>query len=164
MMINKTTAVMVAGLWMGASALWAGPPAANSPAKGKQAYGKPFAVKDAPLPIAKVISKPGAYEGKTVKVSGVVTQVCQAKGCWFEVAEKDGSKGARIKSADYSIFVPKDSAGRHAVVEGTFNVTTLSKEAAQHLADDAAKAGKKVAPVTGPVQEFQVSATAVEFN
>ena len=38
----------------------------------------------------------------------------------------------RIKSADYSIFVPKDSAGRTATVEGTFKVTTLTEAQAKH--------------------------------
>jgi hypothetical protein len=71
----------------------------------------------------------------------------------------------RIKSADYSIFVPKDSAGRAAVVEGTFKVTTLTEAQAKHLAEDATKAGgKPAAAVTGPVKEFQLAATAVEFN
>ena len=155
--MNKIVAAAVVVMLGSAVAMAAEPPA-------KQMYGKAFTVKEAALPVQTVIQKSDAYDGKTVKISGVVTKVCQAKGCWFEVAEKDGTPGVRIKSADYSIFVPKDSAGRRAVVEGTLKSTTLSPAAAQHLAQDGAKPGEKAAEVKGPQKEFQVAATAVEFN
>ncbi len=146
------------------SFLVAGAGLASAGAPGKQAFGKPFTSASAATPIADVIAKAGEFDGKPVKVAGTVTQVCQAKGCWFEVAAGPKQKGVRIRSADYSIFVPKDSAGRAAVVEGTFKVTTLSEAQAKHLAEDAAKAGGQPAEVKGPVQEFQLAATAVEFN
>ncbi len=161
-----TVAVVAAGLAAAGVAL-AGEPAAAPMSKApaaKQAYGKPFTVSTPATPIAEVLANPEKFEGKTVKLSGTVSQVCQAKGCWFEVAPTAGGRGARIKSVDYSIFVPKDCAGRTAVVEGTFKSTTLSEAQAKHLADDAAKAGGKAADVKGPVKEFQVAATAVELN
>lgn len=151
-------------LVMGLSVAHAGEPAAPAKTVGKQTFGKAFTDASAPTPIADVISKSDQFDGKPVKVSGTVTQVCQAKGCWFEVAAGPKERGVRIKSADYSIFVPKDSAGRQAVVEGTFKVTTLTEAQAKHLADDAAKAGAKPSEVKGPVKEFQLAATAVEFN
>lgn len=156
----KLAAVVVAGLWSGSVLAQE----SKAPAAQKQAYGKPFTVATPATPIAEVLANPEKFEGKTVKLTGTVSQVCQAKGCWFEVAPTAGGRGARIKSVDYSIFVPKDCAGRTAVVEGTFKSTTLSEAQAKHLADDAAKAGGKASEVKGPVKEFQVAATAVELN
>jgi uncharacterized protein YdeI (BOF family) len=156
--------VLTASLLLSALSLAQAADPAAKPA-GKQAFGKAFSDAKAPAtPIADVIAKADQFDGKPVKVSGTVTQVCQAKGCWFEVAAGPKEKGVRIKSADYSIFVPKDSSGRSAVVEGTFKVTTLTEAQAKHLADDAAKAGVKADEVKGPVKEFQLAATAVEFN
>lgn len=158
--MNKVivAAVALAGLGLSSVAL------ADGAGKGKQSFGKPFTMNGAAMPIGDVLAKAASYEGKTVKVTGLVTQVCQAKGCWFEVAPAEKQKGVRIKSADYSIFVPKDCAGRTATIEGTFKVTTLTEAQAKHLAEDAAKAGQKAPEVKGPVQEFQLAATAVELN
>ena len=123
-------------------------------------YGKPLS-KAPILPVSEIISSSEKFEGKTVKMTGVVTQVCQAKGCWFEVAPSDKSRGVRIRSADYTIFVPRDSAGRTAVVEGTFRTTTLSAQEARHLAED----GAKVAGDGKAAQkEFQMAAVAVELH
>jgi hypothetical protein len=169
-MRKVTLGLAVVGfLGAGAGLVTAGEPAvapagAAKVAPAKQVFGKAFTVKEAPTPVQDVMAKSDAFDGKTVKISGVVTKVCQAKGCWFEVAAKDGQQGVRIKSADYSIFVPKDSAGRHAVVEGTLKATQLSVAAAQHLAQDGAKPGEKAPDITAPQREFQVAATAVEFN
>ena len=143
--------------------------AAKAPVKADQkptrtSYGKAM-TNAAAVPVSDVIAQSDKYEGKTVKMTGLVTQVCQAKGCWFEVAPSKEARGVRIKSADYSIFVPFDSAGRTAVVEGTLIAKTLTKDQAQHFADDAAKAsGKPAEAVVGPQKEFQIAATGVELH
>ena len=43
-------------------------------------------LKDA-TPIKALIEKPGDYVGKTIRVDGVATAVCQSMGCWMAVAD-----------------------------------------------------------------------------
>ena len=52
-------------------------------------YGDGVALKRA-VPIATLLATPQAHAGKAVRVDGVVSQVCQAMGCWIEIAEIDG--------------------------------------------------------------------------
>ena len=100
-----------------AAAVSAAAPAA--PAKGKVVVGKALAA-GAATPVAEIMSAPAKFQGKALKVTGVVTKVCQTSGCWFEVAPAANAKeaGLRITSADHTLYVPKDAAGRVAVPEG----------------------------------------------
>jgi hypothetical protein len=105
-----------------------------------------------------------ALDGKTVKVSGVVKSVCQQKGCWFGLVGKDG-KIIRITSMGYKFFVPTNSAGKEAVVEGKFGARTLSASLAQHYEEDRVLGtSEKPKTISEPVKEFTLAATAVEIR
>src|SRR5215475_11036919 len=90
--------------------------------------GKPLTVKE-PMPIATLLAHADDYVGKTVQVTGKITEVCQMMGCWLDLVNDEGQK-IRIKVNDGEIEFPKDSAGKVAVAEGTLNKLELSKEQA----------------------------------
>ena len=95
--------------------------------------------------------------GELVRVSGTVHSVCKKAGCWMVL--QDGDKKVRIFTKEHGFFLPKDTAaGRSAEVEGTLRAKTLSKKFAQHLAEDN---GDDTATVTGPTQEYLMTATAI---
>ena len=81
-----------------------------------QRFGAPVVEKKS-TPIAKIAKKPARFEGKTLRIEGVVTNVCQGQGCWVEVQD---AKGATFmaKSLDESVLVPKDIKGQRIVVQG----------------------------------------------
>ncbi len=102
--------------------------------------------------------------GKTVKMTGQVKQVCQAKGCWFAIT---GTKGEsiRVTSLGYKFFVPINAAGKTATVEGVFGVKELSAEMAQHYEDDRVQGtSEKPRKITKSVKEYSIAATAVKLN
>lgn len=105
------------------------------------------------------------YDDKDVKLTGRVSGVCQSKGCWMKLTTNEpGAPSVRVTFKDYGFFVPRDSMGKTAIVEGRFKVKTLSVAEAQHYADDATKAGQ--APpkkITEPQHEFSIVATGVEM-
>jgi uncharacterized protein DUF4920 len=73
----------------------------------------------AAVPIADLLSSPELHLGKDIAVKGIVAQVCQEMGCWFEVA--DGDKRLMVDlQMGRSFTVPKNAAGYGARVEGTF--------------------------------------------
>ena len=104
------------------------------------------------------------FDGKVVKITGTVKQVCKAKGCWFTLTGK-GRETVRITSQGYKFFVPTNADGRLATVEGVFGVKELSAEMAQHYEDDRV-AGTKEVPqkITTSAKEFSLAATAVELK
>lgn len=73
-------------------------------------------LQDKARPVGKLSSEDAGAE---VIVSGTIQRVCQTMGCWFYLAEGaallyvDLEQGARFT-------VPVDSAGRRAVIAGTY--------------------------------------------
>lgn len=134
---------------------------AGNPDMGKKSVvhrGAPFKL-DEQMTMDELTKDPKAYAGKTVKVSGKIATVCKKKGCWLTLAGMDKTSRARITMKDYGFFVPRDSKGHAAIVEGKVEVKTLSEAERKHLADDA---GKKVSEI--PENELRIVATGVEVR
>lgn len=116
------------------------------------------------IAVAQVLASPLQYNDKEVKLSGTVSAACQKKGCWMTLGSGEpGATTVRVSFKDYGFFVPTDSMGKRATVEGHFSVKTMSVAEAQHYADDAAKAGTPAKKVTEPEKTFALVATGVEL-
>lgn len=113
--------------------------------------------------LADVLAKPQAHDGKTVLVEGTVRKACERKGCWMELAAdgKDKSPGVRVTFKDYGFFVPLDSAGAQARVEGVLKVAELSDSRAQHYESEGAIVPRGA---DGKPREVQLVATGVELR
>lgn len=134
------------------------PPSANTKGYGAALTGGVPSVK-----LGDVLSKPEQYEGKTVCVEGEVRRACTKKGCWMELAESmaGDSRGARVTFKDYGFFVPLDSAGAHAKLEGIVNVKLLKPGQVEHLEQEGAKLAKND---DGSAREVQFVANGVELT
>jgi hypothetical protein len=85
------------------------------------------------------------------------------EGCWAEVAESAEGKSVRVKMKDHAFFIPLQSAGAKARVEGTFIVKTLSKAEVDHMInEDGAKFENRNAD--GTVTEVSLEATGIELK
>jgi hypothetical protein len=125
-------------------------------AAGDQTFGKGVQLKDATA-IADLYATPEKFVGKSIRVDGVVTAVCEEMGCWMALAAKDApAQTVRAKVEDGVIVFPLSARGKHASIEGVFEKMAAgdahSKEAAS---EQAAKDGK--APAFS--QTYQVKAT-----
>ena len=72
-------------------------------------------------PIARVIARPADFEGKTIRVEGVVTEVCKAMGCWMALASADAPTGATVLlqvDHDGKIVFPLSAKGHKAAAQG----------------------------------------------
>jgi len=111
----------------------------------------------------KALKDPSKYSGKTVRIEGVVVRSCKTEGCWAEVAENKDSKSVRVKMKDHAFFIPLQSAGAKARVEGTFQVKTLTKAMVDHMIEeDGAKFDNRNAD--GTVTEVSFEATGIELK
>ncbi len=111
----------------------------------------------------KVLADPSKFTGKTVLVEGVVVRSCKTEGCWAEVAQDKDSKSVRVKMKGHSFFIPLQSAGAKARVQGTVEVKTLSKEQVDHMIEeDGAKFPNRKAD--GTVTEVSFEATGIELR
>ena len=96
--------------------------------------------------IADVVKNPEAYVGKTIRVDGTATAVCQHMGCWMAVSESDKADAptVRLKVEDGVIVFPVSAKGKAVSAQGTFERIAANdaegKEAASEHAKHQAKA------------------------
>jgi hypothetical protein len=131
-----------------------------APAAGKKTYGQALAPA-APITVAALLANPDT--SKTITVEGSVRKACTRKGCWMELAEspKDGTPGCRVTFKNYGFFVPVDSAGAKARVQGVVEVETLPASSVRHYEEEGAVFASK-AP-DGTAKEVRLVATGVEL-
>jgi hypothetical protein len=86
-------------------------------------------------PLGEVVARPELHLDRTILVKGRIRDVCQKKGCWMVLT--DGESQMRIRFADYGFFVPKDSSGKDAYVEGRAAVQEISEKEARHYEAEA---------------------------
>jgi hypothetical protein len=137
-------------------------PPAQATESGAKLYGQPLQPAEV-KPLADVLAKPESFANQTVTVAAQVRKACTRKGCWMELAEstKDGTPGCRVTFKDYGFFVPLDSAGSSARVQGKVEVDTLSASAVRHYEEEGAQFVK--AP-DGTAREVRIVATGVELT
>lgn len=78
--------------------------------------------------VADLVADPAAYDGRKVRVEGVVTDVCPKRGCWMNIGAPDGYEEVTFKVTDGVIVVPMSAKGKHTVAEGVVRKIELSLE------------------------------------
>jgi hypothetical protein len=95
----------------------------------------------APIALEDLMKDPAAHTGKTIRVAGPITAVCQTKGCWMHLGKPlaNGNPPVFVKFKDYAFFVPKDASGRTAVLEGVMTMKQETVEQTRHYLEDEGK-------------------------
>lgn len=86
-----------------------------------ETLGAGVTLKDA-TPFADLYKRPQDFVGKTIRLDGVVTGVCEAMGCWMALAADDkGTQPVRFK-VDHGagIVFPLKAKGMKASAQGVF--------------------------------------------
>ena len=112
--------------------------------------------------IGDLVKTPRKYEGKRVKVSGMVTDVCPKRGCWLKLSGKSLDETVRFKVQDGVMIFPVSAKGKNAVAEGVVSVRELSLEdSKKHAAYQAKEYGADIDPssITEPMVLVQLNGT-----
>ena len=114
--------------------------------------------------LANVLANPREFEGKTVTVQGDVRRVCKKMGCWMELAteKSETAPGCRVFFGAHQFFVPKDSDGSHARVQGEVQVKQVQADFVEHLEQEGASFKAKNAD--GTANEVRLVASGVELT
>lgn len=114
--------------------------------------------------LAQVLANPREFEGKTVTVLGDVRRVCKKMGCWMELATDKSAEapGCRVFFGAHQFFVPKDSDGSQARVQGEVQVKKVEAAFVEHLEQEGASFKAKNAD--GTADEVRLVATGVELT
>ena len=137
-------------------------PQASSASRASRAFGAPIS----PGPeqaLADVLAAPERFRDRAITVEGHVRSACTRRGCWMEVAQSGDPQlpGCRVTFKDYGFFVPTDSAGARAKVQGVLDVNTLPADRVAHLESEGGKFPNK--NPDGSANELRLVATGVEL-
>ena len=148
-------------LLMTASVIWFS--CKTSPAAQENSFGAGVSNPDAAVSLADVSRQLDTVDSLNVIVKAKVSDVCQAKGCWMNLADGTNTTEEQIfvQFYDYGFFMPKDIAGREVIVEGKAYKEQTSVEDLRHYAEDAGKSAEEIAAITEPVTEKKFMATGV---
>ncbi len=116
-------------------------------AQEPQSFGAGVSLKNT-TPLATVIDRPADFEGRTVRVEGVVTAVCMHMGCWMALTPDTASAGKAmlIKVDDGVIVFPPTSKGRRAVAQGVVERVGSSREGQEAATEHARSSGAASTP------------------
>ncbi len=99
------------------------------------------------VPIKDLMATPDKFVGQKVRVEGVISAVCQKRGCWMQVTDPDTGDGVRIKVEDGVIVFPYSAMGHKALAEGIFTAIPVEggehAEHAEHAKAEATAEGKE---------------------
>lgn len=132
----------------------AAPPAASAGLKG-DVYGAGVTLTES-TPVSKLLAEADQYDGKVVRVEGTVTEVCEKRGCWMNIASDAQFETLRFKVQDGVITIPLEAKGRYAVAEGTLRKVALSPEDAQAMREHEAEEQGKPVDNTTPLPTYSI--------
>ena len=87
------------------------------------------------ISVDELLADPLKHNGKTVRVEGMITDVCPKRGCWMNLAgEKPGQK-LKFKVTDGEMVFPAESKGQWAIAEGVVAARELTIEETKQQAE-----------------------------
>lgn len=117
-------------------------------------YGDERITPDGAIDASELMAALSGKDSVEIKVKGTINACCQKKGCWMDMELADG-ENMTVRFKDYGFFVPMNSAGRAAIIEGVARLDTQSVDWLRHKAEDAGKSAEEIAAITEP--EIKVS-------
>ena len=102
-----------------------------------QKLGKGVTLTDA-TPIKALYETPEKFVGKTIRIDGVVTAVCEEMGCWMALAESDKSEQPvrlKVEHATGIVF-PISAKGKKASAEGVLEKIAAGDKEANEAASE----------------------------
>lgn len=118
-------------------------------------------------PIDTILADPKSWNGKTVRVEGMITDVCPKRGCWMELAGNAAGQKLRFKVTDGVMVFPADAKGQRASAQGVVAVKELSIEESKQYAEYQAKEyGKPYDPasITQPTVIARIDGTGAVIH
>lgn len=111
-------------------------------AAGEEKFGKGVTLTEA-TPIKALYDNPANYVGKTIRIDGTITAVCEDMGCWMAIGESEGAERVvRLKvDEDAGIVFPISAKGKTVSAEGVFEkIAATDKDGMEAAAEQAAMA------------------------
>ncbi len=121
----------------------------------------------APLTVADVMANVPKHEGKTIRVRGTVTALCETSGCWIEIADapQDEQKLFCWFTFDKAAGrVPPAANGHVAVVEGKLVSYEIPEVQRKHFAEEKGLPKAEIDKIKGPEKAVKLECTSAKIT
>lgn len=95
-----------------------------------------------------------------VTMESVVVSNCQTSGCWMDLDVGSGEV-VKVTFKDYGFFIPLDSKGKTAIVEGFAKREVIPVDILKHYAEDDGKSQEEIDAITEPQMAYTFEAIGV---
>lgn len=112
------------------------------------------------IAVNELAGKMGSQASMDATVSGQVSAVCKAEGCWLKLA-MENEKTMMVRMKDHSFTVPDNIEKKFAFIAGQAHYDTTSVEKLRHYAEDEGQSDSAIALITQPEVSLVFEATGV---
>lgn len=118
---------------------------------------------DGAITMDELLVQMATSDSVVTKVRGLVTSVCQVKGCWMTVMSPTTENALEIfvQFKDYEFFMPFGLAGSEVVLDGYAYREVTSVDELKHYAEDEGQTAEQIAMITEPEEELKFLASGV---
>jgi len=95
-----------------------------------------------------------------VTMRSIVVTNCQSSGCWMDLDLGTGEV-IKVTFKDYAFFIPLDSKGKTATVEGFAKKEVIPVDLLKHYAEDDGKSTEEIDAITEPELAYTFEAIGV---
>lgn len=97
-----------------------------------------------------------------IQMTGYIAEVCQKEGCWIKLrTDKSINDEMLVKIKDHAFALPKDIAGKRAMINGSVVKKTMTVAEQKHYLEDAGASKEEIAAVKAPKEVYEMVATGV---
>lgn len=96
-----------------------------------------------------------------VTLKGSILSNCQVSGCWMDLDLGIDEQIAKVTFKDYEFFIPLDSKGKTATIEGIAKLEIIPVDLLQHYAEDEGKSAEEIAAITEDEISYTFEAVGV---
>lgn len=95
-----------------------------------------------------------------VTMKSTIVTNCQHSGCWMDL-DLGTDQVVKVTFKDYAFFIPLDSKGKTATIEGFAKRELIPVDMLQHYAEDDGKSAEEIAAITEPELAYTFEAIGV---
>jgi len=122
-------------------------------------YGSSIRAED-PISGEELVSMLGEKDSVWVTMQSTIVANCHESGCWMDLDLGSG-KAIKVTFKDYAFFIPLDSEGKTATIEGFAKKEVIPVDLLKHYAEDEGKTAEEIDAITEPELAYTFEAIGV---
>lgn len=108
----------------------------------------------------KLIAMLSEQDSVWVSMQSKIVSNCQTSGCWMDL-DVGNDEVIKVTFKDYAFFIPLDSKGKTATVEGFAKKELIPVDILKHYAEDDGKSQEEIDAITEPQMAYTFEAIGV---